>query len=145
MVRKLVAKGGGAYVERLSETTPRIMIEERTTSECGVNEVRGRDGGNVLHGLLGLEERVKRSLEAEQRRKGDVHHQRQVSGRLGLGEESSAEGRSGQKGRGSDTKSRPGMSYIPMNLIHSGARTTRRGRHGEQGLDKGSNPCQRLQ
>jgi len=54
VVRKLVAKGGRAYVERLSETTPRIMIEERTTSECGVDEVRGRDGGKVLHGLLGL-------------------------------------------------------------------------------------------
>ena len=54
VVRKLVAKGGGAYVERLSETTPRIMVEERTTSECGVDEVHGRDGGKVLHGLLGL-------------------------------------------------------------------------------------------
>jgi hypothetical protein len=62
-----------------------------------------------------------------------------VAGRLGLGEGSSAEGRSGEKGRGSDTKSRPGMSYIPMNLIQSGARTTRRGRHGEQGLDRGWN------
>jgi hypothetical protein len=30
------------------------MIEERTTSECGVDEVHGRDGGKVLHGLLGL-------------------------------------------------------------------------------------------
>lgn len=103
------------YVERLSEPTG-VMVEERTPSGGRIDEGCGRDGGKLWHGFrCGLfeHERLKRGLEAQQRRKGDIHHQRQKPAKQ-RGKRVLREGENGRRDQINYIKRTSLYSHVPI-------------------------------